>query len=937
MPKTSRAEHKTRVLIVEDERLAAEDLSIRLQKNGFEIVGVAGTGTQAIKLTAETQPDIILMDIKLRGRLNGIDTAIRIHETNSVPVVFATAYGDEAHISQAMQEANAYGFLHKPLDDQAASTMIKIALNRYATDQMMLRIHELLTMKDSIQSGLERTKSIEEIGTLLYKAFSETNILPNFWIVLWNDADEIASNQSQGIPEALFSKYLKKIDRKALENKQMMIPDELMSALLEDESVQILIRGENRVVGLVGFTWRMGMPNFRNEFAVVKDVAQHISQSIKNTQLKDEQVKAQKLVADTEAHIQAIVEQSTTGIYIIDNQSNFVYVNDRLCEIFDRPREELIGSNFSEHLGPSRLKVVMNYEARQAGKEAPREYALDIMRPNGEMRDIVISANSFKDSEGNVKNIGHALDVTEQNIANLELKKLSQAVEQSPVMTVITDVEGNIQYVNSQFISIMGYSHDELIGENPRLYKSEEHDDKFYKHLWETIRSGTTWTGEIVNRKKNGALTWGKVSISPIRNSYGIITHFVGLIEDISRQKKEEARAQKDQKLRDVLYAITSEAIQARDVSSLYERIYHFISEIISTSNFYLAILNKEENTISFPYETDLYDTEMPDSIPCDPKRSLTARTILEQRTLHVEETEIRQLIESGQVIIAGELPSVWLGIPLKVKDDVIGAFVLQEYGGLSRYDDEDVRLLDLAAGQVALTIDRARKSEALEELADELANANGMKELLLDVITHDLRNPAGVISAMTELMLAEDDGNEMFEVLRGSAESLMKVIENATVLSKLSIGEHIAKEEIDLVSLIQDMESLFASQLATASMSMSTELPESLIIHANPIISEIPKNYISNAIKYGSPGGRICIRIEEVDGKAVLRVNDDGTPVPDELRETVFERNVQLAKGEKQGRGLGLAIVKRIAQAHDAEVGIENSPDGGNSFFLKF
>ena len=327
----------------------------------------------------------------------------------------------------------------------------------------------------------------------------------------------------------------------------------------------------------------------------------------------------------------------------------------------------------------------------------------------------------------------------------------------------------------------------------------------------------------------------------------------------------------------------------------------------------------------------------MPESIPCDPERSLTARTILEGRTLHVEETEIRELIESGQVMIAGELPSVWLGIPLRVKDEVIGAFVLQEYGGLSRYDDEDVRLLDLAAGQVALTIDRARKSKALEELANQLASANDMKELLLDVITHDLRNPAGVISAMTDMMISEDQGNEMYEVLQGSAESLMNVIENATVLSKLSIGENIAKEELDLVEMIHGMRSEFASQLDTSSMTLEFDLPKKFMLEANPIIGEIPKNYISNAIKYGSPGSNIKIILDNQGEQAILRVNNHGTPVPEELRESIFERNVQLGVGKKKGRGLGLAIVKRIARAHDAMVGIENTPDGGNSFYLKF
>ncbi len=933
----SKSEHKIRILIVEDERLSAEDLSMRMEQHDFTVVGIAGTGREALKLTAETKPDIILMDIQLRGKMNGIEAARLIHHDHAVPVIFATAYGDDAHISQTLQDADPYGFLHKPIDDQAAHTMIRIALTRFATDQMMLRVNELLGMKDSIYSGLESTNSIEDISELLHSSFSQTTIFKKFWTVLWSEDDKNAASQCTGISEKVFKQYLKKRNRESLENQEMMIPDELMNSLVEEDTYLIIICGEKKVVGLFGFTWNLGIPNFRSEFAVIKDVAHLISQSIKNTQLKDEQQKTQKLVAESEAHIKAIVEQSSTGIYIVDHNSHFVYVNDRLCQIFDRSLEELIGTNFSEHLGLSRSRVIKYFEDRQAGKDAPNEYSLDIIRPNGETRDILISANAFKDSEGYVKNIGHALDITDQNIANLELRKLSQAVEQSPVMTIITDVDGNIQYVNSEFLSNMGYSLEELIGNNPRIYKSDRHDKSFYEELWLTIKGGSVWSGEIVNRKRNGEDSWGKVSISPIRDSHGNVTHFVGLNEDITKQKREEERALKDQKLRDVLYAITSAAIKANDVSSLYEKIYQFISEIISSSNFYLAMLNKEENTLYFPYEIDSYNSEIPESIPCNPETSLTARTIIQQKTLHVKQAEIREMNDSNQVTIAGALPSVWLGIPLIVKNEAIGAFVLQEYDGLTHYEEEDIRLLDLAAGQVALTIDRARKSKALKELAAELANANGIKELLLDVITHDLRNPAGVISSVTELLTAEDSSNEMFEVLKGSAESLMAVIKNATVLSKLSIGENITKEKLDLVPMLKRVASEFASPLSTASMTIHSHLPESLIIDANPIISEIPKNYIGNAIKYSKSGGNIDIILREENGKITLRIEDDGKPIPSEMREFIFERSVQLSAGEKRGRGLGLAIVKRIAKAHEARVGIEDSSSGGNSFFLIF
>ncbi len=125
-----------------------------------------------------------------------------------------------------------------------------------------------------------------------------------------------------------------------------------------------------------------------------------------------------------------------------------------------------------------------------------------------------------------------------------ELRKLSHAVTQSPVSIIITDHNGIIEYVNPKFTQITGYSADEVVGKNPRILKSGEISDTEYRNLWETIASGREWHGEMINKKKNGELFWEKVCISPIRNSDGAITHFMGIKEDISdyRQTEREHR-----------------------------------------------------------------------------------------------------------------------------------------------------------------------------------------------------------------------------------------------------------------------------------------------------------------------------------------------------------------------------------------------------------
>ena len=131
-------------------------------------------------------------------------------------------------------------------------------------------------------------------------------------------------------------------------------------------------------------------------------------------------------------------------------------------------------------------------------------------------------------------------DVTKRRQADEKIKLLSKGLEQSPAIVVITDSKGNIEYVNPTFSRITGYSLQEVIGKNPRILKSGNQDAEFYKNLWVTILGGEDWSGEMLNKKKNGVYYWESALISPIKDEDGQILHFIAIKEDITDRKKAE-------------------------------------------------------------------------------------------------------------------------------------------------------------------------------------------------------------------------------------------------------------------------------------------------------------------------------------------------------------------------------------------------------------
>ena len=124
--------------------------------------------------------------------------------------------------------------------------------------------------------------------------------------------------------------------------------------------------------------------------------------------------------------------------------------------------------------------------------------------------------------------------------AELQLRLQGLALESAADGIIITDSTGHIEWVNPALMAITGYSREELIGQNPRLFKSGTHRDAFYREMWATISEGKSWRGELYNRRKDGSLYIEELTIAPVKGPAGAITHFVGIQQDVSVRRRQE-------------------------------------------------------------------------------------------------------------------------------------------------------------------------------------------------------------------------------------------------------------------------------------------------------------------------------------------------------------------------------------------------------------
>ncbi len=166
-----------------------------------------------------------------------------------------------------------------------------------------------------------------------------------------------------------------------------------------------------------------------------------------------------------------------------------------------------------------------------------------------------------------------------------ELSKLSFAVEQSPLSIVITDTEGTIEYVNNQLLKITGYSEEEVLGKNPRIFKSGLHGADIYKVLWETIKDGRIWQGEITNKTKQGAYIWEHCMIGPVFDDAGNIISFIGMRNNVTEAKQLLDELEDNKQFMSALIDNSPTVIYVKDVQGRYILVNKLWADIMGYTN----------------------------------------------------------------------------------------------------------------------------------------------------------------------------------------------------------------------------------------------------------------------------------------------------------------------------------------------------------------
>ena len=490
-------------------------------------------------------------------------------------------------------------------------------------------------------------------------------------------------------------------------------------------------------------------------------------------------------------------------------------------------------------------------------------------------------------------------DISWRKEAEKQLRQLSRAVEQSPSSIIITDTEGNIEYVNPKFTAISGYTAEEVLGKNPRILKSGGMAPERYKALWETITSGCEWHGEFYNKKKNGEFYWESASICPITDESGAITQFLAVKEDITESKQMQNALRKSEEkfikafnaAPAVVAIITLKEARFVEVNEAIVEIYGYgREEVIGRTVLELGLLEPKE------FERLI-------------KALVNEGSLRNQEyRFRTKASEVRVGLISAELInLDGEPCVIYISLDITERKQMDEKFL------------------------------RVQRMESIGALAGGMA--------------HDLNNILAPImmsaSMLNEKNLPEETREQLICGIEEAAQRGASIVNQVLTFARGVKGRHTVLDTQKLAVQIGQI----VKETFPKSILFSLSLPETLwnITGDATQLQQVLLNLCVNARDAMPNGGplALCVENYEVDSTFAFmlpeakpgcyvrfRVADSGVGIPKEVVERIFEPFFT-TKEQGKGTGLGLSTVVGIVRSHGGFLKVESDPGKGSVFHV--
>ncbi|QIO22900.1 PAS domain S-box protein [Haloarcula sp. JP-L23] len=630
----------------------------------------------------------------------------------------------------------------------------------------------------------------------------------------------------------------------------------------------------------------------------------------------------------TTTRLESLFDNSPDMINVHDEGGRIVDANPTLCAELGYEESELVGMHVWDidvNADPDTAKRVWD----SLGNGDRHQLETEFRRSDGSTFPVEVHLRRIS-TESEERFVVSSRDISDHKARQQQLEARSKALASATDGMAILDENGEYAFANQAHADVYGYDDPSaFLGESWRMCYSEAEAERFEREVFPEFRASGEWLGEATGRRADGETFPQEVSLTRLDDG-GLIC----VVRDVTERKEYRKNLELVQRRTRML--MTTQTVEdsaqvavdtAHDVIGAEISGYHALGE----DGQRLRLLTETE-PMNAAFETlPEYHRDSD-----DPVASVVWEVFEGSDPLYIEDT-------TDHDRLAGNTPA-GSAIVYPVADH--GVFIVSATAA-NAFDETDRALVDILTSTLTVALQRVERESLLREREAELTRQNERLEEFASVVSHDLRNPLGVLEGSLEL--AESTGaTEHFERARRALDRMDQLIEE--LLSLARSCESV--EEMDPV----DVESLVAGcwqNVETGEASLHAE-PTGRIYASESRFKQLLENLFRNAVEHGSTvprpqdheggvehdestegddgttGGSVAVRVGPLDDRTGFYVEDDGPGVPPSERAAVFDSGYST---DPDGTGFGLAIVDRIADAHGWDVTLSESAEGGARF----
>ena len=649
---------------------------------------------------------------------------------------------------------------------------------------------------------------------------------------------------------------------------------------------------------------------------------------------------------ESEERFRTLADNISQMVWMTDASGWIFWYNQRWFDYTGTTLEEMQGWGWQQVHHPEHVDRVTERLRHFVEIGEPWEDTFPIRGKDGAYRWFLSRALPIRDATGQILRwFGTNTDITDRQQAEEALRdsesRFRLMVESAKEYAIFTmDMEGRVISWNSGAESVLGYSESEIVGQNyqilftPEDIASGQDQQEMQSVLQEGRANDQRW-----HQRKDGSRFWANGLVMPLLNEAGQVQGFMKILRDMTEEKRASERLQ-------LLYETANDLLTAEQPLMLMNSLLSKLS-VQMDLQFYVQYFIQQENQRQI-LQLILFKGLSEEAV--HPMRQLDLGEgvcgLVAQQHHQVVVNDVQQSTLPHAQILRSLGVTAYASQPLIVQGRLLGTLA---FGSFTRteFTPEEAALLQAISDQVAVAIDRANLTASLRQQTEQLFQANRIKDEFLAVLSHELRTPLNPILGWSKLLLArkydEATVNRALETIQRNAQLQTQLIEDLLDVSRILQGKlslkvspvawnFIIQAALETVRLAADAKEI---QVQT-----SIEPDGAKVLGDSGRLQQVVWNLLSNAVKFTPQGGRVSIKLEQIDNQAQVTVSDTGKGIEPEFLPYVFDyfRQADSATTRKfGGLGLGLAIVRQIVELHGGTVWAESpGEDQGATFMIR-